>query len=107
MSWLFLLLAILSEVLGTIAMKLSDGFTQTLPSFMVFIFYTVSVILLIFAVKEIDLSVAYAIWSALGTALIVTAGILWFQESIGLLKIASLGLIIIGMIGLNLSEVTR
>jgi small multidrug resistance pump len=50
-----------------------------------------------------DVSIAYAIWAGLGTALIATVGILWFEEPITALKIISLGLIIIGVIGLNLS----
>jgi len=57
----------------------------------------------VFALKKIDVSVAYAIWAGIGTALIVAVGVLWFKEPVTALKIISLGLIIIGVIGLNLS----
>ena len=55
------------------------------------------------ALKTIDISVAYAVWSGLGTALIATVGVLWMKEPLNTLKIASLMLIIIGVIGLHLS----
>ncbi len=103
MSWLFLLLAIISEVTGTTCMKLSAGFTQLLPSVSMVIFYGMSLTSLTMAIKKIDISVAYAIWSGLGTALLTTIGILWFKEPATALKIISIGLVIIGVIGLNMS----
>lgn len=103
MSWLFLLLAIISEVAGTTCMKLSAGFTQLLPSVSMVIFYGISLTSLTFAIKKINVSVAYAIWSGLGTVLIATIGILWFKEPANALKIISLGLVIVGVIGLNIS----
>ncbi|MEH1924654.1 DMT family transporter [Nostoc sp.] len=103
MSWLFLLLAIMSEVTGTTCMKLSVGFTQLLPSIAMVIFYGISLTSLTFAIKKIDVSVAYAIWSGLGTVLIAIIGILWFKEPANTLKIISIGLVIMGVIGLNIS----
>lgn len=103
MSWIYLLLAIICEVSGTTCMKLSKGFTKMLPSILIFIMYGFSLILLTKAIKKIDISVAYAIWSGLGTALIAAIGILWFKEPIGIIKIISLVLIIVGVIGLRLS----
>ena len=55
------------------------------------------------AIKRIEVSVAYAIWSGLGTALIAAIGIFWFKESMTLVKLVSLGLVIVGIVGLNLS----
>jgi small multidrug resistance pump len=55
------------------------------------------------ALKKIDVSVAYAVWSGVGTALIATIGVLWFKEPATALKLISLGLTIIGVVGLNLS----
>lgn len=107
MSKLFLLLAIISEVTGTTCMKLSAGFTQILPSVSMVIFYGISLTSLTFAIKKIDVSVAYAIWSGLGTVLIATIGILWFKEPANALKIISIGLVIIGVIGLNISGGTH
>jgi small multidrug resistance pump len=103
MSWLYLVLAIVLEVSGTTSMKLSQGFTQMLPSVLMFLFYGLSLGALTLALKSIDVSVAYAVWSGLGTALIATVGVLWLKEPLYTLKIVSLMLIIIGVIGLNLS----
>ena len=103
MSWLYLVLAIVFEVSGTTAMKLSQGFTQTLPSVLMFVFYALSLSALTLALKTIDVSVAYAVWSGLGTALIASVGVLWMKESLNTLKVVSLMLIIIGVIGLHFS----
>lgn len=103
-SWLYLFVAIAFEVSGTIAMKLSDGFTRMVPLMTMFIFYGIGLTLLTLALRKIELSVAYAIWSGLGTALIGIVGIIWFKESTTLLKIISICLIIIGVIGLNLTS---
>ena len=103
MSWLFLFLAIISEVTGTICMKLSIGFTKLLPSVSMVIFYGISLTSFTFAIKKIDVSVAYAIWSGMGTVLIAIIGIFLFKESLNALKIISIGLVIIGVVGLNVS----
>jgi small multidrug resistance pump len=103
MSWLYLVLAIVLEVCGTTSMKLSHGFTKMLPSVLMFLFYGLSLSALTLALKRIDVSMAYAVWSGLGTALIAIIGVLWLKEPLNTLKIVSLSLIIIGVIGLNLS----
>jgi small multidrug resistance pump len=103
MTWLYLGLAILLEVSGTTCMKLSQGFTKLVPSILLFVFYTLSMGMLTLALKRIDVSVAYAVWSGVGTALIATIGVLWFKEPLTALKLISIGLIIIGVVGLNLS----
>jgi small multidrug resistance pump len=103
MSWYYLVAAIICEVCGTTCMKLSDGFEKRLPSTLMWVFYVFSFIGLTYAVKRLDISVVYAIWAGLGTALIAMIGIFWFQESANLLKLASLVLVIIGIVGLRLS----
>ncbi len=90
---------------GTTALKLSQGFSRLAPSLVVVISYCLSFYLLSLTLKKMEVGVVYAIWSAVGTALIATIGILWFKEPISVLKIASLALIIFGVIGLNLSGV--
>ena len=102
MTWLYLAMAIVLEVSGTTCMKLSEGFTKTAPSILLFVFYTSSFCFLTLALKRIDVSIAYAVWSGVGTALIATIGVLWFKEPATALKLISLGLIIIGVVGLNL-----
>lgn len=102
--WFLLGCAIALEVAGTTSMKLSYGFTKLLPSIFVFLFYAASFAAFSFALKKIDISIAYAIWSGIGTTLIALIGILYFRETITVIKSISILLIIIGVIGLNLSN---
>jgi small multidrug resistance pump len=92
------------EVIGTTNMKLSDGFTKTLPSILMFVFYGFSFAFLTLALKKIDLSLSYAIWSGVGTALIAAIGVLYFKEPVTAIKLVSIGLIVIGVVGLALVE---
>jgi small multidrug resistance pump len=103
MTWLYLTLAILLEVSGTTCMKLSEGFTKLGPSILLVVFYTLSFGMLTLALKRLEVSIAYAVWSGVGTALIAAIGVLWFKEPVTALKLISLGLIITGVVGLNLS----
>lgn len=100
-TWILLIVAIILEVSGTISMKLSDGFTKIVPVIAMLSFYAVGLSLLAITLKTIDISIAYAIWSGLGTALIAIIGILWFKEPFTLLKTTSLAFIIVGVVGLN------
>ena len=74
-----------------------------LPSVAIFVFYGLSLGMLNLALKQIDLSFAYAVWSGIGMALIATVGIVYFSEPTNALKLASLGLIAVGIVGLHLS----
>lgn len=103
-SWMWLFLAIVFEVAGTISMKFSAGFTHVIPSILVFIFYGICLVFLTLALKSIDVSIAYAIWSALGTVLVITAGIAWFKEPLTFIKAVGIFLIITGVVMLNLSD---
>jgi small multidrug resistance pump len=102
--WLILALGIVFEVIGTICMKLADGFQKLWPSVLVFVFYLSCLVCLIFVLKKMQVSVAYAIWSGAGTALIAIIGMIWFKEPITLIKAASILLIVVGIFGLELSE---
>jgi small multidrug resistance pump len=102
-AWIFLVLAILFEVAGTTSMKLSEGFSRLIPSILLFVFYAASFVSVTFALEKIDVSVAYAVWSGVGTALISIIGIFFFRETVTVLKIVSIILIIIGVVGLNLA----
>ncbi|MFP3947049.1 MAG: DMT family transporter [Archaeoglobaceae archaeon] len=103
MYWIYLVLAIILEVAGTSNMKLSQGFTNIIPSILIFVFYGLSFIFLTLALKKIDVSVAYAIWAGLGTALIAAIGFIFFKEVVTGSKLISIALIVIGVVGLNLS----
>jgi len=85
--WLYLLIAILTEVVGTTLMKVSQGLTRLIPSVLMFLLYGISFVFMALALKKIEVSTAYAIWSGLGTALIATIGILWFRESFNIPKL--------------------
>ena len=100
----YLLLAILAEVTGTTCLKLSEGFTRLLPSALMLVFYGLSLGFLGLALKKVDLSLAYAIWSGLGIAFIASVGVLWFREPVTAVKVVSLGLIVVGVAGLNLGD---
>jgi small multidrug resistance pump len=107
MHWIYLTLAIVAEVAGTTCMKLSEGFTRGLPSLLMWPLYGVCFLFLALALKKIDVSVAYAIWSGLGTALIAVIGILYFREPVSALKIVGALAIICGIVALNLSGGTH
>ncbi|MCY8472253.1 DMT family transporter [Bacillus halotolerans] len=104
MQWMFLCLAILFEVAGTVSMKLSSGFTRLLPSVLLMFFYGGSLFFLTLTLKSIDVSVAYAVWSGMGIVLITVVGFLYFQENISVMKLISIGLIIAGVVSLNLID---
>lgn len=102
MNVFYLILAILFEVAGTTSLKFSQGFTRIIPSVILVLCYGMSFWMLSLTLKKIEVGIAYAVWSALGTALITAIGILWFKEPITIVKIASIALIILGVVGLNL-----
>lgn len=102
MAWVYLMAAIVLEIAGTVSMKLSEGFTKIVPSVLMVIFYILAFSSLNFSLKQVPVSVAYAIWSGVGTAAIAVIGYFAFQESMSFLKIGSIVLIILGVIGLNI-----
>lgn len=102
---LFLIIAIIFEVIGTTMMKLSNGLTVLLPSIGLFVFYILSFSCLSMSLRTLDVSLAYAVWSGFGTALIAAIGVIFFHEQINPAKIISLAFIIIGVVGLNLSGI--
>jgi small multidrug resistance pump len=104
MGWILLTFAIVLEVAGTTNMKLSEGFSNLVPSVLVIFFYALSIIALTFAVNRLDVSVAYAVWSGMGTALVAMIGLWFFQESVTSVKVVALGFIIVGVVMLHLTS---
>ena len=100
-SYGFLLLAILAEVVGTSALKASDGFTKWLPSTLVVAGYATAFYFLSLSLKSIPIGTAYAIWSGLGTAGIVLIGTLFLKEGMDLAKLLGIVLIVAGVVVLN------
>ncbi len=101
--WILMIAAILFEVAGTTCMKLSDGFRKLKPTIGLVAFYPLCFGCLTLAMEEIDVSVAYAMWSAIGTALISTIGFTYFKERKTAIKFVSIGMIVMGVVALNLS----
>jgi small multidrug resistance pump len=104
MAYLLLAAAIIAEVIGTTALKFSDGFTRLWPSVITVVTYVLSFVLLAQTLKSMAVGTAYAIWSAAGTALIAAIGILFLGESATWTRILGITLVIIGVVVLNLSE---
>jgi small multidrug resistance pump len=103
LSFFYLAVAIVLEIGGTMSLKLSDGFSRLGPAGAVVICYAASFALLSLALRGIDLSIAYAVWSGVGTAIVAAIGIFWFGEHAGAWKVLSLALIVLGVAGLHLS----
>ena len=103
-SWISLAIAIVFGVLGTISLKLSQGLQKLRPTLFLVFFYAVSFVGLTFAMKYIELSVVYAVWSGVGTVLVSLVGIFYFNESVSFRKIIFLLLIVFGVIGIHLSD---
>jgi multidrug transporter EmrE-like cation transporter len=103
MPALYLTIAILSEVAGTVALKYSEGFTRLAPTSAVVIGYGLSFWMLALVLRDLPIGLTYAVWAAVGTALIAAIGIFAFGEPATTLKLLSLALIIAGVVGLNLA----
>jgi small multidrug resistance pump len=101
MTALMLAFAIATEVIATVALKASDGFSKPMPSAIVVAGYLLSFWLLALVLKQLSVGTTYAIWSAVGTAAVALIGIAIYGEAASALKLASLGLIVLGVIGLN------
>lgn len=96
-----LFLAILSEVIATIALKFSFGFTKLIPSVVVVFGYGLSFYLLSAALKVMPIGVAYATWSGVGLILTVIAGIILWQEKLDWARLVGIILILAGIVFIN------
>ena len=103
MSWIILFFAGLFEVGWAVGLKYTDGFSRPLPTALTVAAMAVSLGLLGLAMKELPLGTAYAIWTGVGAVGTVIAGIILFGESMALFRLASVALIITGLIGLKVS----
>ena len=101
--WLYLAVSIVTEVAGTTCLKASDGFTRLVPALLVVLFYGLSFFFFAVALKRIELSVGYAIWAGVGTALVSVIGMTVFAEPLTPAKALSIAAIVAGVVGLNLS----
>ena len=102
MSWIILFFAGLFEVGWAVGLKYTDGFSRPLPTALTIAAMAVSLGLLGLAMKELPLGTAYAIWTGVGAVGTVIAGIILFGESMALFRLASVALIIAGLVGLKI-----
>lgn len=105
--WLLLFLTILSEVVGTVSLRLSDGFTRPWPVAVVVVCYGLAFWGLSLVMRRLEIGITYAIWSGVGTVLTAIVGVLLFQESLSLPKLVGIGLIIAGVVLLQVSAQLR
>ena len=100
-AWTYLAIGIVFEVIGTTCLKLSNGFTEVTWSSLCIACFVAAMYVLALSVKTLDISVVYAIWSGVGIALISLIGVFFFQEHFTFLKLFFIGLIMLGVIGLQ------
>jgi quaternary ammonium compound-resistance protein SugE len=104
MTWFLLVLAGLFEVGWAVGLKYSDGFSRLWPSLWTVLAMAVSLGLLGTAMRSLPLGTAYAVWVGIGAVGAVAVGILAFREPATILRMVSLALILLGIIGLRMAE---
>lgn len=104
MSWLWLFLAIALDVAATVCQKLSSGFTRPVSTVLMAVFYGGSLLPMSLALRRLEVATAYAIWSAVGTALVTMIGMVVFKEAATPLKCGAIVLIVAGVVCLNVAS---
>lgn len=105
MDWLLLFAAGCAEIVFALSLKLNQGFSQLWPSVATCVFGAASFYLLILAIKTLPLGTAYAVWTGMGAVGVAIIGIVLFKESADWIRLTSILLIIIGIVGLKLTYV--
>jgi quaternary ammonium compound-resistance protein SugE len=106
MSWFILFIAGLLEIAWAVGLKYSEGFTKFWPSFWTIVTLVASMVLLAIAMRDLPVGTAYAVWVGIGAVGTVIAGVLLFNESADIWRMASVGLIVLGIVGLKLATPT-
>ncbi|WP_068324156.1 DMT family transporter [Polynucleobacter yangtzensis] len=102
MVWFYLAVAIAAEVMATTALKFSEGFTKIMPSALVVVGYAGAFYCLSKVLNQIPISVAYAIWSGAGVALVGIVGWIWLGQKLDAGALIGIGLIIAGVLVINI-----
>lgn len=102
MAWLYLLIAGLFEVAWAIGLKYTDGFTRLIPSLLTLASMGASLLFLGLALKTLPVGTAYAVWTGIGAVGVAILGIILFAEPANALRLASIALIVGGIVGLKL-----
>ncbi len=101
MKWVYLLLAIVPEVVATSALKSSESFSRLWPSVLTVVGYGVAFYLLSLTLRELPVGIAYAIWSGVGIVLVSLAAVVLFGQKLDLPALIGMGLIVAGVIVIN------
>lgn len=102
MAWFYLLIAGLLEVGWAVGLKYTEGFTRPVPSVLTLVSMVASVVMLGLALRTLPLGTAYAVWTGIGTLGTVIFGIVLFSEPANALRLACIGLVVAGIVGLKL-----
>ena len=104
MAWLLLLSAGFVEIIFALSLKYNEGFTKLWPSVITAFSGIGSFGLLMWALKTLPLGTAYAVWTGMGAVGVAIVGIILFKESVDWLRLVSISLVIIGIIGLKFTD---
>lgn len=107
MPYVFLVIAIVAEVIGTSALKASEGFSKTVPSVVTVVAYGAAFYCLSITLKTVPVGVAYAIWSGVGVALIALVGWALFDQKLDAAAIIGMGLIVAGVVVMQIFSKTN
>ncbi len=101
MQWVYLVIAIVCEVIATTALKASDGLTRFTPSVVVVVGYVVAFYCLSLTLRSIPVGIVYAVWSGVGIVLISIVGWWWFDQSLSPMALLGMAFIAVGVVILN------
>jgi small multidrug resistance pump len=102
MAYVFLAISIIGELIGTSMLKASEGFTKLYPSLLTIVAFTVSFFFISLTLKTLPLNMTYAIWSGVGAVATAVISVLIWKEKINTGSMVGIGLIVIGVVVLNL-----
>jgi small multidrug resistance pump len=100
-AWLLVAVSVIAEVVGTVALKYSDGFSKVFPSGAAATCYALAIWLMAVAMRHLDMGITYAVWAASGSAATALVGIAFFGEQLGTVKALGLVCVVGGVVMLN------
>jgi small multidrug resistance pump len=104
LAWLLVATSVITEVVGTVALKYSDGFSKFFPSATAAACYALAIWLMAVAMRHLDMGITYAVWAASGTAATALVGVAVFGEQLGIVKALGLVCVVGGVVMLNLGN---
>jgi quaternary ammonium compound-resistance protein SugE len=103
-AWLYLVVAAFFETGWAIGLEYSEGFTKLVPSIVTIVLMAISVVLLGKAVQSLPIGTAYAVWTGIGASATAILGIVLFDETSSVARLGFIGLIIVGVVGLEITS---